>query len=79
MFNMAMNNATVIYRELVNREGGKPLLMGKMVRKLAHSLCQRGEPIWKMAMTHPSHLQDMDQVDQHMVGAKIWMDRKSEK
>ena len=42
MFNMAMNNAYVAYKYLVSREGGQVLLMGKVVRELAHGLCQRG-------------------------------------
>jgi hypothetical protein len=47
MFNMALNNAYVFYKELVTREGnGRDCLnMGKAVRELAHGLCQRGEPI----------------------------------
>jgi hypothetical protein len=47
MFNMALNNAYVVYKELVNREGnGRDCLnMGKAVRELAHGLCQQGEPI----------------------------------
>ncbi|KAL3765170.1 hypothetical protein ACHAW5_008589 [Stephanodiscus triporus] len=60
MFNMAMNNAYVVYKELVTREGGNVLPMGKAVRELAHGLCQRGEPIRVRAATHPSHLRDMD-------------------
>ena len=60
MFNMATNNAYVIYRELASRDGGKPLLMGKAVRELAHSFCQQGEPIRNKATTHPSNLRDMD-------------------
>ncbi len=77
MFNMALNNAYVIYRELASRDGGKPLLMGKAVRELAHSLCQRGEPIRNKAMTHPSKLRDMDRVDRHLKGQKVWSDRNS--
>ena len=79
MFNMAMNNAYVVFRELVSRQGdgSKPLLMGKAVRELAHSLCQRGEPIRNRATTHPSNLRDMDRVDGHLTGRKIWSDRKS--
>ena len=41
MFNMAMNNAFVVYKELVSSEGGKVLLLEKAVRKLAHGLCQK--------------------------------------
>ena len=70
MFNMAINNAYVMYRELVSRQwdGGKPLLMGKAVRELAHSICQQGEPIRNRATTHPSHLRDIDRVDGHLTG-----------
>ena len=78
MFNMAMNNAFVVYKELVSSEGGKVLLLGKAVRVLVHVLCQWGEPIRKLVATHPSHLQDMDQVDRHMMGHKLWNERKSE-
>jgi hypothetical protein len=53
------------------------LLMGKAVRELAHSLCQRGEPIRNKAMTHPSKLRDMDRVDRHLKGQKVWSDRNS--
>jgi hypothetical protein len=51
MFNMALNNAYVVYKELVGREGdGRDCLkMGKAVRELAHGLCQRGEFIRKYA------------------------------
>ena len=41
MFNMAMNNAFVVYKELVSSEGGKVLLLEKVVRELAHGLCQK--------------------------------------
>jgi hypothetical protein len=49
LFNMAMNNAYVVYKDLVSRDGGNPLregneraclTMGKAVRELAHALCQ---------------------------------------
>jgi hypothetical protein len=62
MFNMALNNAYIVYKELVSREGnGRDCLnMGKAVRELVHGLCQWGEPIWKNGTTHPVHLQDMD-------------------
>jgi len=77
MFNMAMNNAYVVYKELVTREGGNVLPMGKAVRELAHGLCQRGEPIRVRAATHPSHLRDMDRVEGHQMGIKIRSDRKN--
>ena len=77
MFNMGMNNAYVVYKDLVSREGGKVLLMGKAVRELAHGLCQWGEPIRNRATIHPSHLQDMGRVDRHLKGRKVWSDRKS--
>jgi hypothetical protein len=62
MFNMALNNAYIVYKELVSREGnGRDYLnMGKAVRELAHGLCQWGEPIRKYASTYPVHLRDMD-------------------
>ena len=76
MFNRVMNNTYVVYTHLVSREGGRVLPMGKVVRELAHGLCQRREPIRKMATTHPSHLQDMDRVERHQTGIKICSDRK---
>jgi hypothetical protein len=42
LFNMAMNNAYVVYKELVGRESGKSLSMGKAVKELVHSFCQQG-------------------------------------
>jgi hypothetical protein len=60
LFNMAINNAHVVYKELVTRDGGKRLLMGKAVKELAHSLCQQGAPIRNRAATHLAHLPDMD-------------------
>ncbi len=73
MFNMTLNNAYVVYKELASREGnGRDCFnMGKVVRELAHGLCQWGEPIQKYATTHPVHLQDMDQVDGFMVETKF--------
>ncbi len=56
LFNMAMNNAFVIYKELVRREGGKSLLKGQAVRDLAHGLCQQGVPIRNRAATIPAYL-----------------------
>ena len=40
LFNMAMNNAYIMYKELVLRDSGKTLSMGKAVKELAHGLCQ---------------------------------------
>ena len=62
MFNMALNNAYVVYKNLVGREGDVRgcLKMGKAVRELVHSLCQRGESVRKYVTTHPVHLRDMD-------------------
>lgn len=40
LFNMLMNNAYIKYKELVLRDGGKVLSMGKAVKELAHGLCQ---------------------------------------
>jgi hypothetical protein len=60
LFNMAMNNAYVVYKELVTREGGKSLLMGKAVKELACSLCQQGAPIQNRAATHLAHMHNMD-------------------
>ncbi len=73
IFNMVLNNAYIICKELVSREcnGRDWLNMGKVVRELAHGLCQWGEPIRKYATTHLVHLWDMDQVDGFMVGTKI--------
>ncbi len=73
MFNMALNNAYVVYKELVGREGDgrDSLKMGKAMRELAHGLCQQGESILKYSTSHPVHLRDMDQVDGHLVGARI--------
>jgi hypothetical protein len=62
MFNIALNNAFVVYTELVSREGnGRDCLkMGNMVRELAHGLCQRGKPIRNRTATHRVHLRDTD-------------------
>jgi len=57
---MAMNNAYAMYKELVARDGGKEMPMGRSMKELAHALCQRGESIRCYAPTHPVHLRDMD-------------------
>ncbi len=55
-----MNNAYAMYKELVARDGGKEMPMGRSMKELAHALCQRGESIRCYAPTHPVHLRDMD-------------------
>ena len=40
--------------------GWKGLLVGKVVRELAHSSCQQGELIQNRVATHLAHLIDMD-------------------
>ena len=64
MFNMALNNAYIIYKESVSRDGGNLFregnerassTMDKAVRELEHGLCQQG-PIRTRAATHPVHL-----------------------
>jgi hypothetical protein len=76
LFNMAMNNAYIVYKDLVEREGGKSLLMGKTVKELAHSLCQQGASLQTRGATHPAHLHELDRIDGHFSGKKIWTDRK---
>ena len=78
LFNMVMNNAYVIYKELVARDGGKAMPMGRSMKELAHALCQQGESMRSYDPTHPAHLQDMNRVDGHKKGTKIRKDRKSE-
>jgi hypothetical protein len=58
MFNMALNNAYFVYKELVGREGdGRDFLkVGNAVRELVHGLCQQGESIRKYVTTHRVHL-----------------------
>ena len=58
MFNMAMNNAYFIYKDLIGREGdGRDCLkMGRTVRELVHDLCQRGTAMRTHAANHPAHL-----------------------
>jgi len=58
MFNMALNNAYIVYKELVGREGdGRDFLkVGNAVRELVHGLCQQGESIRKYVTTHRVHL-----------------------
>ncbi len=60
LFNMAMNNAYVMYKELIARDGGNAMPMGRSMKELAHALCQRGESIRRYAPTHPAHLRDID-------------------
>jgi hypothetical protein len=73
-----MNNAYVIYKDLIGREGnGRDCLkMGRAVRELAHDLCQRGAALRTHAANHPAHLRDIDQVEGFLLGTKIWSDRK---
>ena len=78
LFNMAMNNAYVMYTELVARDGGEAMPMGRSMKELAHALCQRGESMRSYAPMHPAHLRDMNRVDGHTKGTKIRKDRKSE-
>jgi hypothetical protein len=78
LFNMGMNNAYVMYKELVARDDGVALSMGRAMKELAHGLCQRGESMRSCATTHPAHLRDMDRVDGHEKGKKIRTDRKFE-
>jgi hypothetical protein len=72
------NEQHTVNKELMMRVGGISLLMGKAVRELAHSLCQQGAPVQNRAETHPAHLRGTDHIDGHMMGRKIWTDRKSE-
>jgi hypothetical protein len=78
MFNMAMNNAYVIYKDLIGREGNERdcLKMGRAVRELAHDLCQWGTALRTHAANHPAHLQVMDRVEGFLSGTKICNDRK---
>jgi hypothetical protein len=78
LFNMAMNNAYVTYKELVWRDGGKAMPMGRSMKELAHALCQQGESIRRYAPMHPAHLREMDRMDGHKKGTKIRNDRKLE-
>ncbi len=78
LFNMAMNNTYIMYKELDARDGGKAMPMGRSMKELAHALCQRGESMRRYAPTHPAHLREMDRVDGHKKGTKIRKDRKSE-
>ena len=78
LFNMAMNNAYVMYKELVKRDGEEALSMGRAMKELAHGLCQQGESMRSNAVMHPSHLRDMSRVEGHEKGSKIRKDRKSE-
>jgi hypothetical protein len=77
-YNMAMNNAYVMYKELVARDGEKALSMGRAMKELAHGLCHQGESMRSNAVVHPAHLRDMSRVEGHEKGTKIWKDRKSE-
>ncbi len=78
MFNMAMSNAYVIYKDLIGREGnGRDCLkMGRAVRELAHDLCQRGTSLRTHAANHPAHLRDMNQVEGFLSGTKNCNNRK---
>ena len=82
---MALNNAYIVYKELIWLDADNELmsgpedvvlLFGRAARELAHSLCQRGEPVRCRVVVHPVHLQDMDRVDRHLIGRKVCSDRK---
>jgi hypothetical protein len=83
---MMSNNVYLVYKELIQLDteelmsgpGNDALLMGRAVRELAHSLCQREEPVRCRAAIHPAHLQDMDRVDGHLIERKICSHRKLE-
>jgi hypothetical protein len=79
LLNMALNNAYVVYKELVAREGGKGLSMGRVVKELAMD-CANEEQACDLIprCIRPAHLRDMDRVDGHEKGNKIRKDRKSE-
>ena len=84
---MALNNAYIVYKELIWLDADNELmsgpedvvlLFGRAARELAHSLCQRGELVRCKAASHPAHLQDMDIVGRHLIGRKILFDKKFE-
>jgi hypothetical protein len=58
MFNMAMNNAYIVYKDLIGWEGNgrECLKMGHAVQESAHDLCQQGTALRMHAANHPAHL-----------------------